>query len=131
MQGSAPILNLDAIEAKQKIVTVYHSQHTRSNEKMVATKTTLNINKVSRWVLPTQYTQRMMAWMVIDVTVIMVAYTLAFFSRSIATKIVFVENIWFIGIATGIIAVFLVRFGVYRRIWSMTSGHDVSIILNA
>ncbi len=91
----------------------------------------LQINKRTRIPVPADHMRRMLGWMVIDAVVVLAAYTFAFFARAIPSPLYFFQNFWFIVLATVIISVMLVSFGVYRRIWSMTSGHDATIILSA
>jgi len=69
--------------------------------------------------------------MAFDAAVVMIAYTVCYFARSIKNPYGLLENFWFIVFATLILSASLLYFGVYRRIWSMTSGHDATIILGA
>ncbi|MEP7286102.1 MAG: nucleoside-diphosphate sugar epimerase/dehydratase [Chloroflexota bacterium] len=69
--------------------------------------------------------------MILDVIIIQLAYAAAFFVRAASTPLDYVQSITFIGWATITLIVALYFFGVYYRLWSMTSGHDVSVIVKA
>ncbi len=66
----------------------------------------------------------------VDVLVMVVAYTAAFSVRSVVTPVEYQDGVRliFFNIVLTIAAFYVV--GIYRRLWSRTSGHGMTIIIN-
>jgi perosamine synthetase len=72
-----------------------------------------------------------LGWVVIDILVIMAAYGTAVSARATTAEIDYARGAIFFLAATGVLLALLYAAGVYQRIWSRTSGHEVSIIFSA
>ena len=69
---------------------------------------------------------------VIDMVIMLVGYSLAFWGRTATSSITgFVESTPYIVLSIVIMLLSLFKFGVYHHIWKRTSGHDVTVIINA
>ncbi|HVO41290.1 MAG TPA: polysaccharide biosynthesis protein, partial [Aggregatilineales bacterium] len=66
----------------------------------------------------------------IDATVVVVAFLAAYSVRAVTTDLEFKTAVVFIAFSALVTPIVLHIVGVYRHIWSMTSGHGVKIILN-
>lgn len=72
---------------------------------------------------------RTLTWSVVDYGIVLLGYSLAFSARSLTAPIDYLNSLPFI-LASGLIIWFsLYISGVYRRLWSHTSGHGVAIIV--
>jgi FlaA1/EpsC-like NDP-sugar epimerase len=70
-------------------------------------------------------------WLLVDLAVIIAAYTLAFFSRAVTAPLDYTNSLRAIVLAALVTVIVLYGFGVYRRIWSQTSGHGIMLIIYA
>lgn len=70
-------------------------------------------------------------WIVVDFVVVLAAYSIAFFSRTLTAALSYSEQFPAIVVVTTLTLVMLYLFGVYRHIWARTSGHEVSVIVYA
>ena len=70
-------------------------------------------------------------WLLADFIIVFAAYSIAFFSRSFITTLDYQHHIPMIALSTAVILLWLYIFGVYQRIWTRTSGHEVSAIVSA
>ena len=75
--------------------------------------------------------RRIAVWALLDALVVLGAYTAAFFARAIVTPLDYLQSFGFILFAVVVTLLLMYAFGVYHRIWSRTSGHEVTIIVNA
>ncbi|MCB9438509.1 MAG: hypothetical protein H6673_16175 [Anaerolineales bacterium] len=76
--------------------------------------------------------KRIVVWAIIDSLIIVFAYIAAFSVRAATTPLEpLVKSFSFLGFIVGITIVWLYIFGAYYRIWSRTSGHGISTLLNA
>lgn len=69
--------------------------------------------------------------MLIDILVVQVAYLTAFFVRAASTPLDYIDSFGMTAAATFIVVSILFVSGVYRRLWSMTSGYGVSLLIKA
>lgn len=70
-------------------------------------------------------------WMIADFVVILAAYSLVFLGRAATAPIFYGDALPLMVGCTLLVIASLYGFGVYRRIWSQTSGHEVSVIVYA
>ncbi|MBZ0301434.1 MAG: polysaccharide biosynthesis protein [Anaerolineae bacterium] len=70
-------------------------------------------------------------WLLIDYGLVVVAYTLAFYTRAITADINYRQSLSAILVSGLMLVLMAYMFGIYRRIWSQTSGHGITLILNA
>jgi len=70
-----------------------------------------------------------LGWALIDACVIVLAYTAAFAARALAAPLHYLDTLPFISFATLITLVMLYLAGVYQRMWSYTSGHQITVII--
>ena len=76
--------------------------------------------------------RRLSGWVLIDSIIVLLSYASAWNIRATtATLQVDLPALVFTVLAIGVSVGCLYYFGVYRRIWSHTSGHDVTTIVNA
>ena len=66
-----------------------------------------------------------------DYTIIIVAYTAAFSIRAVTANIDYGDAFAFFIPNASLIVSALYFFGVYKRIWSRTSGYGATVIVNA
>jgi FlaA1/EpsC-like NDP-sugar epimerase len=83
-----------------------------------------NVNRSS-------HLKRVLFSAVMDAAIMLAAFTVVFFVRSIATDLDYMDGLGFTLLSIVITLIALYRFGVYHRVWSRTSGHDVAVIINA
>ena len=67
---------------------------------------------------------------VFDAWIVIVTYFVVLYARLVTLSSIYVENLGFILAAAFITVAMLYAFGVYRRIWSRTSGHGIVVIIN-
>jgi FlaA1/EpsC-like NDP-sugar epimerase len=75
--------------------------------------------------------QRLLRDVLIDLAIVAIAYTLAFFLRALTVPLDYQDSIGFILYAAAVQVLALYIFGAYHRLWSRTSGHSVALIVNA
>ena len=75
--------------------------------------------------------KRTLGWAVTDILIIFSAYTIAFSARAATAPLDYSQGFGFVLYVNVVMLALLYIFGVYRRIWFRTSGHDVNIIFNA
>src|SRR3989304_2682851 len=75
--------------------------------------------------------KRVAAWMLVDYVVIWAAYTGAYSTRALTSSLSYINHLHTILLMAVPVIFSLYLFGVYDRIWSRTSGHGASIIVNA
>ncbi len=85
------------------------------------------IRKTSYW----QRIGRVLAWVAIDLGIVGVSYLITFSARTIAADLDFARGWGFIFIAAGIVIVSNYFWGIYHRLWSQSSGHEVVRIVGA
>ncbi|MCZ7545995.1 MAG: hypothetical protein M5R40_21835 [Anaerolineae bacterium] len=78
-----------------------------------------------------RHTRRFVVWTVADSVIILVAYMTAFSARAIFTPLDYVQVLDFTLFSIVVTLLSLHIFGVYRRIWSQTSGHSIVVIVKA
>lgn len=64
-----------------------------------------------------------------DILVVLAAYSIIYFVRVYIPFTEFVGNLWHILLAAATMLFLMNAFGVYRRIWERTSGHEVTVIV--
>lgn len=70
-------------------------------------------------------------WMFVDAITVIGAYSLVFAARATMVSLVYRQSLVYIILAAQLMVVTLYLFGVYRRIWPRTSGHEVSVIIKS
>lgn len=70
-------------------------------------------------------------WLLADFGVVFAAYSVAFFSRAFMNALDYSLHVPTIMASTALMVTGFYLFGVYQRIWSRTSGHEVSVIVSA
>lgn len=73
-------------------------------------------------------------WMLVDMAMIFLAYLATLSIRTVKNPFDYGEyatSVHFIACSAFCIIVFFYIFGGYHRIWSMTSGHDITVIIKA
>lgn len=73
--------------------------------------------------------QQTLGWICIDLFVVFTAYSIAFAARAVGTTLDYLQSVGTIIICAIFTIAMLQIFGVYRRIWSRTSGHGVTVIV--
>jgi FlaA1/EpsC-like NDP-sugar epimerase len=68
-------------------------------------------------------------FMLADLVIILAAYSVVYFVRVYIPLTEFVGSFWHILLAAVIMLVLMWRYGVYRRIWERTSGHEIAVIV--
>ncbi len=83
----------------------------------------------SQPVITYRHLRRIAKAMALDAAILVVAYAAAFSVSAALTAANGPESAWLVALA--VIATLIVQyaFGVYHRIWSMTSGHDVVVLV--
>ena len=82
--------------------------------------------------VPRHYRKQFIKWLLIDAVIILVAYSAVFSVRNLTlTPGYYMAQGYFVVFTTGVILTMLYVFGVYYHIWLQTSGHGITIILNA
>jgi FlaA1/EpsC-like NDP-sugar epimerase len=71
------------------------------------------------------------AWAIIDGSIVLGSFGCAFWARALTAPLDFQESLGFLIFIAILTIVSFFMFGIYARIWSQTSGHEVSIILKA
>jgi FlaA1/EpsC-like NDP-sugar epimerase len=66
-----------------------------------------------------------------DVLIVIVAYMVAVSAWALNTPISITGSAWLVLCIAAVLVVTSYFFGVYRRIWARTSGHGITVILNA
>ncbi len=79
----------------------------------------------------TKRRQQTLFWICADFLVVFAAYSMAFAARAVLTSLDYLHSIGWITIFAFFAIAMLRLFGVYRRIWSRTSGHEVIVIVKA
>ncbi len=77
------------------------------------------------------YHKRFIRAAVVDVLLLWSAYAIALLGRSLISERNLFTGAYFIAFTTCWMIGFMYLFGVYRRIWSRTSGHEVTVLINA
>jgi FlaA1/EpsC-like NDP-sugar epimerase len=67
----------------------------------------------------------------LDAVILLIAYTAAFYARAVTTTLDYVNSLGIVLVIAVFTILTLHTFGVYRRIWERTSGHEVTVIINA
>ena len=75
--------------------------------------------------------QQTFGWVCIDLLVVFIAYSTAFAARAVSTPLDYIQSTGYIVICAILMVVMLWIAGVYKRIWSRTSGHGVTVLVNA
>src|SRR4051794_39695940 len=75
--------------------------------------------------------QQTLVWVCVDLLVVFITYSMAFAARAVSTPLDYIQSMGYIFIYALLMVVILWLFGVYKRIWSHTSGHGVTVIVNA
>lgn len=65
-------------------------------------------------------------WVVTDVLIMLGAYAIAFFARTIVTPQEFIDSLGFVFFCIVVMLVVFYAMGLYHRIWRYTSGHEVA-----
>lgn len=81
--------------------------------------------------IPRRYIIHVIKSALIDVVIVLAAYTVAFSARAVITPLEFLNGAKLIILASVIIVGTFYLFGIYQRLWSQTSGHGMTIIINA
>ena len=87
----------------------------------------VKVNKFSRRLI--RAIRRILPWVVWDAAILFGAYSITY---SIRTGSLFFDELYttrYIALAIGITVVMLYLAGAYSRIWSRTSGHEVTVII--
>jgi len=87
-------------------------------------RSTKSLNKLEKFF-------RLQKWLIIDAVVILGAYTLAYFARSLTTPLEYAGAFFFILIAISITTTCLFINKVYHTYWPGASGHDIVILLRS
>ncbi len=77
------------------------------------------------------YHKRFIRAAVVDVLLLWSAYAITLLGRSLISERNLFTGVYFIAFTTCWMIGFMYLFGVYRRIWSRTSGHEVTVLINA
>jgi FlaA1/EpsC-like NDP-sugar epimerase len=75
--------------------------------------------------------RRLFAWMAVDALIVFAAYTAAFSVRAFTTPLDYFQSVWALAAVALVMVTMLLVFGVYRRLWSHTSGHGITVIVYA
>lgn len=75
--------------------------------------------------------RRIFAWMLVDALIVFAAYSAVFLIQALTTQHDFFRSVWAFAAAALVMVTMLFLFGVYQRLWSHTSGHGITVILNA
>ena len=77
------------------------------------------------------YYKRIFKYALVDMLVVFLAYTVAISARALNSPLDLAPSAWLTVLIALILVAMSYLFGVYQRIWSRTSGHGISVILNA
>ncbi len=77
------------------------------------------------------YYKRILAYAVVDFLIALLAYEFVVSVWALNVPTDYLESLWFVVLAAFILVASSYFFGVYQRIWSRTSGHGITVILNA
>lgn len=77
------------------------------------------------------YYKRVIRHALIDTLIVFAAYTITLSVQSIRNLPVILDSIYFVGLVAPILIITNYLFGVYQRIWERTSGHGITVIVNA
>ncbi len=77
------------------------------------------------------YYKRVVKYALVDIAIVLIGYMVAVLAWALNGSVEFPASLWFaILIALTLVATSYF-FGVYQRIWARTSGHGITVILNA
>ncbi len=79
----------------------------------------------------TYHVRRILAWMLVDSFIVLGGYTAAFFARAITTTLDYMNSLGFLFFVIIVTLIVNYYFGIYHRIWSRSSGHEVSRLVYA
>lgn len=68
-------------------------------------------------------------WAAIDMLVVIASYSVVFITRTIADTSNFVDSLPYIFASAGITSLFLFLSGTYRRIWNLSSGYEIRVLI--
>jgi len=77
------------------------------------------------------YYKRVIRHALMDAIVVFVAYTITLSVQTIRNLPIILDSLYFIGFIAPVLIITNLLFGVYQRIWERTSGHGVTVIVNA
>jgi len=80
---------------------------------------------------PRNYYKRVVKYALVDILVVFMAYGVAFSAWSFESTTDFSSSLRLTLFVAVVMIVMLYAFGVYQRLWARTSGHDVTVIINA
>lgn len=87
---------------------------------------------MQKHLLVPHHLKRIVVWASIDSLIIVFAYIAAFSVRAATTPLEpFIQSYTFVGFIIVMTLIWLYIFGAYYRIWSRTSGHGISTLINA
>jgi FlaA1/EpsC-like NDP-sugar epimerase len=75
--------------------------------------------------------RRLLLWGLVDASIVFLAYSAAFSVRAFTTPLDYFQSAGAFAAVALVIVALLFMFGVYRRLWSRTSGHGITVIVNA
>ncbi len=75
--------------------------------------------------------QRLLRDVLLDLIIVVAAYTLAFILRALTVPLDYRDSLGFIAYVAAAQVLTLYLLGAYHRLWSRTSGHSVIVIVNA
>ncbi|MEZ4671517.1 MAG: nucleoside-diphosphate sugar epimerase/dehydratase [Anaerolineae bacterium] len=75
--------------------------------------------------------QRTMEWAGVDIVTVCAAYTMIFAARTVITPLDYINSFPYIVWAAFFMVMVSYLFGVYKRIWSRTSGHGITVIIKS
>jgi FlaA1/EpsC-like NDP-sugar epimerase len=96
----------------------------------VLNQITLDFDRLSSAFLA-NHRGKLMVRMAADAAIVLFAYSAAFSVRNLTTPLDFIQSLWTFAAAALVMVTMLYAFGVYKRIWSRTSGHGVTVIIQA
>ncbi len=73
--------------------------------------------------------KNMLFFVMADLLVVLASYSVIYFVRVTIPLTEYVGNVWHILLAATIMLLLMCGFGVYRRIWEQTSGHEITVII--
>ncbi len=79
--------------------------------------------------ISTDRLKRFGSWMAVDALVMLAAYAIAFFARTLVTPRDFINSLGFVFFCIVIMLGAFYALGLYHRIWRYTSGHEVARIV--
>lgn len=81
--------------------------------------------------IPRTHLGNMIKAAMLDIVIVAAAYLLALSVRTTDSPLDYGRGIQMIGLAAVFMPIILYGFGVYHRIWERTSGHGITVIINA